>query len=133
MNDPKHRDDVVTVVVVRTGGVAGLRRRWQVDAGDDEADRWLPLIERCPWEARGAPEDERGDAPDAEAARDATPGPDAAPAPPETPAARRSADRFVWSIRARTPDTRHERELPDTELTGPWRALVDAVRDAAAG
>jgi len=41
------------------------------------------------------------------------------------------ADRYVWSIRARTPQSEHERELADSELTGAWRELVDAVREAA--
>lgn len=49
----------------------------------------------------------------------------------DEPDAERGADRFVWRIRARTPDERRERELPDSVLDGPWRALVDAVRDAA--
>lgn len=91
-------DALVVVAVVRTGGIAGLRRRWKAEATDAEAPHWVELIEQCPWDA-----------------------PCAAPS---------GADRYVWSIRARTPDGRREREIPDAELTGPWRALVDAVRDA---
>jgi hypothetical protein len=49
----------------------------------------------------------------------------------QDPESGRGADRFVWSIRARTPGERRERELPDSALDGPWLALVDAVRAAA--
>lgn len=40
------------------------------------------------------------------------------------------ADRFVWSIRARTPEVEHEREIADAELQGAWKALVAAVQEA---
>jgi hypothetical protein len=64
------------------------------------------LIENCPW-----------DAPEPDAS-----GPDASP----------GADRFVWSIHARILQREHRRELPESQLDGPWRELVDAVRDANA-
>ena len=42
-------------------------------------------------------------------------------------------DRFVWSIRVRTPRSSVERELPDGAVARrPWRDLVDAVREASA-
>ena len=41
------------------------------------------------------------------------------------------ADRYIWSIRARTSSDLRERDVPDGALAGPWRDLVDAVRDAA--
>lgn len=98
MNDPDPPSESrLVVIVVRTGGVAGIRRRWVVEPAGEEAPHWVELIERCPWDA-----------------------------PREADA---SADRFVWSIRARTPDDQHQREVPDSELTGPWRQLVDAVRE----
>ncbi|MFT4259633.1 protealysin inhibitor emfourin [Microbacterium sp.] len=98
---PPERDDTqVVIAVVRTGGIAGLRRRWRVEAPSDEASDWIALIDSCPWDA---------------------PAPDG-----------RGADRFVWSIRARTPSERREQELPDAALDGPWRELVDAVRAASA-
>ena len=100
MDDPAPRDDTVTVVVVRTGGIAGRRRRWQVDAADEDAGTWVMLIEQCPWDEPCESHD--------------------------------GADRFVWSIRVRTPDAQHERDLPDAALDGPWRTLVDAVRTASA-
>ena len=89
-------DDEVVIAVVRSGGIAGIRRRWRVAAPTDEAGEWIALIDSCPWDSP-APETE-------------------------------GADRFVWSIRARTPSVRHEQELPDAALDGPWRELVDAVR-----
>jgi hypothetical protein len=42
------------ISVVRTGGLAGLRREWAVEVGaPDEAERWCPLIEACPWDSSG--------------------------------------------------------------------------------
>lgn len=89
----------VVIAVVRTGGIAGIRRRWRVEPGPEEAGQWISLIESCPWDAQA----------------------------PDTT----GADRFVWSIRVRTPSERREQELPDDALDGPWRELVDAVRAAA--
>jgi hypothetical protein len=98
---PPPTDAHVVIAVVRTGGIAGIRRQWRVEAeSDDAAVEWIDLIDRCPWDQ-------------------------------ETDAGA-GADRFVWSIRARTPSERRERELPDTALDGPWLALVDAVREASA-
>jgi hypothetical protein len=96
-------DPGIIVAVVRSGGIAGISRRWRVEiaASDSaDADTWIALIERCPWDA------------DTESST--------------------GADRFMWSIRARTPHERRERELPDAAVSGPWRDLVDAVRAASA-
>lgn len=90
----------IVVAVVRTGGLAGLRRRWRVEAAAEQAPQWVDLVERCPW-------DEPTDA-----------APDA------------GADRFVWSIHAVLRDGQREQVLLDTQLLGAWRELVDAVRDA---
>jgi hypothetical protein len=87
------------ILVVRSGGFAGVPRTWSVEAEDD-ADTWLPLIEACPWGAQGT-----------------------------DPAAR---DRFVWRIEVRA--RRHHRRsasVPDRDLAGPWRELVDRVKAAA--
>jgi hypothetical protein len=96
---PPPTDADVVIAVVRTGGIAGIRRRWRVEAEPAAADQWITLIESCPWDD------------DTDAAT--------------------GADRFVWSIRVRTPSERRERELPDSALDGPWLALVQAVRDAS--
>lgn len=99
---PRQTDDQadadVVIAVVRSGGIAGISRRWRVEAEPAEATSWITLIESCPWDDD-----------------------------PGTPS---GADRFVWSIRVRTPVERRERELPDSELAGPWLTLVQAVRDA---
>ncbi|GEK87383.1 protealysin inhibitor emfourin [Microbacterium aerolatum] len=44
-------DDRVVVAVVRSGGIAGIRRRWQVEPPRPETRVWIGLIERCPWDA----------------------------------------------------------------------------------
>ncbi|MCR2793822.1 hypothetical protein NQ156_12170 [Microbacterium sp. zg.Y625] len=46
---PKRDDPAVSVTVVRTGGIAGLRRTWHVAPVGADARRWLDLIEHCPW------------------------------------------------------------------------------------
>jgi hypothetical protein len=39
------------VSVVRSGGFAGLRREWSVEvSAEDEAHRWVPIIDACPWD-----------------------------------------------------------------------------------
>ncbi len=38
---------ILVIIVVRTGGFAGLTREWRTEARDE--DDWLPLIEACPW------------------------------------------------------------------------------------
>jgi hypothetical protein len=40
------------------------------------------------------------------------------------------ADRFVWRINARCGPEERGAELPDSDLQGPWRELVDEVRSA---
>src|SRR4051812_21346893 len=87
------------VAVTRTGGFAGMTRRWTAEPREDEASEWVTLISRCPWDE---PADE---------------------------ADRRGADRFQWNIHATCgPDQDHRADLPDGALTGAWRELVDAVR-----
>ena len=87
------------VVVVRSGGILGRSKRWVAEPDASDADQWVTLIERCPW-------DEGSDA--------------------EHPT---GADRFIWSIRATVPGERRRQEVPDAALDGPWRDLVDAVRE----
>jgi hypothetical protein len=42
----------LSILVVRSGGFAGLRQQWQVDAHDD-TEEWLALVRACPWGAVG--------------------------------------------------------------------------------
>ncbi len=39
------------------------------------------------------------------------------------------ADRFVWHIHVVSTSREREQRVPETALTGPWLALVEAVRD----
>jgi hypothetical protein len=48
----KHKsgDAVLVIKVIRTGGFAGLHKRWTVSLKDArEAAEWRPLIDACPW------------------------------------------------------------------------------------
>src|SRR3954470_16320442 len=47
---------------------------------------------------------------------------DAAPGDPG------GADRFVWNIEAHCGPQQKQAQLPDREVQGPWRELVDEVR-----
>ncbi|HCS61946.1 MAG TPA: hypothetical protein DIW46_11230 [Microbacterium sp.] len=98
-SDPPGYAPQIVVIIVRTGGIAGIRRQWQVEPPLDENPRWAALIEQCPWDA-----------------------------PNQEP---HGADRYIWSIRAHTPADSRERDVPDHDLAGPWRDLVDAVRNAS--
>jgi hypothetical protein len=84
------------ILVVRSGGIAGIRQQWQVEPQDD-ADDWIALVKACPW---------------------GTVGTDLA-----------SRDRFSWRIEARMPRPVRTATVPDAQLVGPWRALVDRVRE----
>jgi hypothetical protein len=83
------------VVVVRTGGFAGIRVTWQVRV-DEQPDRreWQQLVESLPWEH-------------------------APSSPPPEP------DRYVYRITCEP----YEAVLPERQLEGPWRVLVERVRD----
>lgn len=84
------------ITVIRSGGFAGLTRRWVVivDDQDDAAD-WEHLVENLPWDARSS-------------------------TPPQP-------DRYVYRIRV----SRRQITLPEQQLAGPWRQLVDRVLDTA--
>ena len=100
----------VEVAVTRSGGFAGMTKQWHVEPAPDEASVWIDLIAQCPWDAPSSVAPARGDAADGR--------------PPV------GADRFTWWIRARCGEQdEREAELPDDEVVGAWRELVDAVRD----
>ncbi|GAA1909795.1 hypothetical protein GCM10009688_13100 [Arthrobacter gandavensis] len=45
------------LVVVRTGGMAGMRRTWSSEVSSEEAEeRWLPLLQEPPQEAADGPD-----------------------------------------------------------------------------
>lgn len=96
----------LSVSVERSGGFAGIVRRWVVTVVPPDTDRWYALIDACPWPQPAEPE----------------PWPTAPTAP--------GADRFCWTVSATAARERREASLSEQELDGPWRALVDAVREA---
>ncbi len=98
--DPDASDLVVSVTVTRTGGIAGLRRAWRAEADEAAAPTWIQLIEGCPWDAVADGRFHPG------------------------------ADRFVWAVDARCGDDERRAELADDDVRGPWRELIDAVREA---
>ena len=94
----------LTIVVVRSGGFAGLLQKWQVDAHDD-AEQWLALVRACPW----------GTVARDEVSRD------------------RFVWRIsVRHLDARMPRSVRTASVPDALLVGPWRALVDRVQEVGA-
>lgn len=42
----------MSILVVRSGGFAGLTQEWRVEAHDD-AEEWVALVRACPWGAVG--------------------------------------------------------------------------------
>jgi hypothetical protein len=108
------------ITVTRSGGVAGLSPRWTVEAEEEpDVAEWLALVDSCPWEDDAAADDE-------------------------------AADRFVYTIRVlvqppgppgdQPPATEgrpiveaEERgaRIPEKKLDGPWRTLVDRVKDTS--
>jgi hypothetical protein len=92
-------DLLVIVTVTRSGGIAGIRRSWRAEAEEDAASRWIARIEECPWDA-------------VEQSRPA-----------------QGADRFMWDVNARCGEEARRAELADSDVQGPWRELIDAVRE----
>jgi hypothetical protein len=103
---PTSEASSIEVAVTRTGGFAGLQRRWHAVPHDSESSQWVTLIRQCPWGESAGSHDGNAD-----------------PAPS-------GADRFVWLINARCGDDLDEQaELADEQVTGAWLALIDAVRE----
>lgn len=102
---PEGRIIAIAVTVTRTGGFAGMRRTWRAQPDRTEAPQWIALIDGCPWDA-------------ADPNRDIVP---------------TGADRYMWHVDARCGDSAREAALADPEVQGPWRALIDAVREAKSG
>ncbi|WP_439901143.1 protealysin inhibitor emfourin [Microbacterium azadirachtae] len=45
-------DDGVAIRVARSGGIAGMTRRWSVEPAGDDREQWLLLVDRCPWDEK---------------------------------------------------------------------------------
>jgi hypothetical protein len=97
--EDRGRDLLVIVTVTRSGGIAGIRRSWRAQAEEDAASPWIARIKECPWDA-------------VERSRPA-----------------QGADRFVWDVNARCGEEARRAELADSDVRGPWRELIDAVRE----
>ncbi|SDZ13505.1 protealysin inhibitor emfourin [Herbiconiux ginsengi] len=93
------------ITVARSGGIAGIGPTWTVTASEEsDVDSWLSLVESCPW-----------DPPDAL----------------DTAPIGGGVDRFVYTIRVLLP-TDEERDARVAEQSaGPWRTLIDRVKNAA--
>ena len=96
---------MITISVSRTGGIAGLSRTWTVTVSDDDAAEpgWRSLVDACPWDEWD---------PSAQVASSAEPS---------------QPDRYVYRIIANS----HRAEVAEQAVTGPWRTLVDHVKEAA--
>jgi hypothetical protein len=44
------------ILVVRSGGFAGLTREWRVRSSDHPGVDWMRLVEACPWDAASPPD-----------------------------------------------------------------------------
>jgi len=53
------RPDPWTILVVRSGGFAGLTREWRVSSTDHPEIDWVRLVEACPWDAVSPPDQTR--------------------------------------------------------------------------
>jgi hypothetical protein len=122
-------DPALEVDVARTGGIAGMTRRWSAQPPAAEAPEWRSLIERCPWDdvpPPWAPEEGAHTAPTA-----TTSGPEESPALSAQDRGRPPVpEGFVWLIRASWAGSDpREAELFDDQVVGAWRELIDAVRE----
>lgn len=100
-DDAPRDDPAVAVRVVRSGGFAGLRRTWAVDVDAADAGPWIALVEACPWDGCRSAEGASG------------------------------ADRFSYRLSARMRGAERQADLAESDAVGPWRALIDAVREAS--
>lgn len=145
---PSPGASLIVITVGRSGGFAGLSRTWRVSADAADADRWIALVDDCPWSPAGESSEEKdgsddsANPPGGSAVRDAENPPSPAeraprtegePEPPPPARAPGTPDRYSWTITARRADAHYTARLSEAEATGPWRALIDAVREADSG
>ncbi|MFB2582949.1 protealysin inhibitor emfourin [Herbiconiux sp. P15] len=123
-DDPAPHDDTggaasraLKITVARSGGVAGMAPTWTVTAeGEPDVDDWLDLVDSCPWD------------------NDDLSNPDTGTTTSSGTSGGPGGDRFVYTIRVlvEAPDaTARDARVPERELTGPWRDLVDRVKAEA--
>lgn len=130
----------VTVLVVRSGGFGGLRRAWRVRAEGTDAQEWLGLVRACPWDAAPGAESGAGadrfcweviaagtvPAPDEPAG--ASDGGDFSPPDARAPSGISPAESEPATGNGTAAATEHRAVLAETDVAGPWRDLIEAVR-----
>lgn len=53
------------ITVQQSGGIAGMSRAWTVEAVTADAkQRWMPIVDACPWDAATARGSSRDSQPD---------------------------------------------------------------------
>ena len=131
------------VFVARSGGLAGIRLTWhvRVDEQPDAAD-WFVLIEEIPWDdvpdapaepdrftwdIRCEPAEPTAGSPKTDAPRADAPRADAPQTGGQTGDAS-TADAPHTDAPQTPPQAAAEVTLAERQLTGPWRELVDRVR-----
>ncbi|MCJ1709298.1 protealysin inhibitor emfourin [Microbacterium sp. VKM Ac-2923] len=45
----------LAIVVVRSGGIAGLSKQWRAEPDAERTPHWRELVESCPWDAEAPP------------------------------------------------------------------------------
>lgn len=55
MDDADDEPGRLVVTVVRTGGLAGIPRRWRVVPARGDHAHWRDLVARCPWDEPAEP------------------------------------------------------------------------------
>ncbi|MGA1838727.1 protealysin inhibitor emfourin [Herbiconiux sp. 11R-BC] len=128
-------DRTLRITVARSGGVAGITPSWSITASEEpEVDSWLSLVESCPWDAPGPEADADGADRFVYSIRVLLP--TAASGSGEETGARADDDDEHPPSAVEAPDADPTRErdarVPEAALQGPWRELVDRVKQASA-
>lgn len=50
--EPSPAAAAIRILVVRSGGFAGIPQQWRIESQDD-ADEWATLVTACPWDQVG--------------------------------------------------------------------------------
>jgi hypothetical protein len=104
------------VTVTRSGGFAGLARRWQVFVErEPDEESWILLLRQLPWD----------DVPDEPAE------PDRYQYRINCEPRKTAEDDRLQTLQRQEAVIAEPREvvIPEQRLTGPWRELVDRVRE----
>lgn len=89
--------------ISRSGGFAGLTRRWSIEPDGEEEDQWRELIDACPWDEA----DDGGNQPDRYIYRI-------------------EAVQYRSAVREQ-----YRATVPEHLLSGAWRQLIEKTQQAA--